>query len=66
MKEKPRKPKRKFAGDLALRTDAPVNLTAYRLAERVFWFQATHGEGETLQALYDRILKLLQRESGHI
>jgi hypothetical protein len=55
---KGRKP---FSKDLELHPgEEPVNLLAYRLAQRLFWYHAVHGEEETLQEIYDRLVRLLR------
>lgn len=59
------KRRKKFADDLKLRPgEEPVDLFSYRLAQRLFWYQAAHGGEDTLQALYDRILKLRKKQKG--
>lgn len=52
--------RRKFKGDLSFDSEGkPVDLLAYRLAQRLFWFQAVHESGnDSLQTLYNQILKL--------
>jgi hypothetical protein len=51
--------RKKFSGDLKFEAgDEPVDLFAYRLAQRLFWYQAVHGGNDTLQTLYERIRKL--------
>jgi len=52
---------KKFAGDLAFHSPAdgePVDLIAYRLAHRLFWYQAVHGGSDSLQTLYERIRQI--------
>lgn len=54
-----------FYEDLKLKVgDEPVDLMAYRLAHRLFWFGATHGREESLQTLYDRVHRLLEEEAA--
>jgi hypothetical protein len=53
-----------FAQDLALRPgDEPVDLLAYRIAQRLFWFRAAHDDEESLQSIYERVHRYLKEEA---
>jgi len=57
------KKKLKFKDDLKLDPGkAPIDLQAYRLAQRLFWYQAVHGGDETLQAIYERVLLIANQQ----
>ena len=52
-----------FSEDLAFCSgERPVDLLAYKLAQRIFWFRAASDDEECFQSIYDRVLAYLQEE----
>ncbi len=59
-----RRPKA-FSEELKLQLgEEPVDLTAYRLAHRLFWFRTAGGDEVNFQTLYEQVRALLKREAA--
>ena len=40
--------------------DEPIDLNAFRIAQRVFWAKAIANEDELLDAIYERVLAVIK------